>query len=185
MAALQPILLFIRKNFLSLLCAVVAIASLVVLYWPVSNWFADLQTTANARVAAYNSLNSLNTKQRTLPVVDPFNPTPLPLSQFPTQKAYDIALNAGTLVTNESQSMLNAAKSAVTHTPLLPGALPNGGTMEATEFRDAYQKIMSFPNPDPDKEKFTLPMTILHATLPPSPTEIACRAGSAEESHRQ
>ena len=172
MDAIKPVLQFIRKNILSLLCAVIAIASLVVLYWPVSDWFTQLQTTADARKSVFSSLNGLITKQRTLPLLNPLDTAPAPLTQFPTEKL----ISRGQVVTKElaeeSAAILDAAKNAVSHKPLVPGALPSGGTMEATIFREQYQKIMPNSTMDADQLKLTLPATMLNGGLPPTPNAI-------------
>ncbi|MBV8780171.1 MAG: hypothetical protein JO353_02130 [Phycisphaerae bacterium] len=173
MAALQPILLFIKKNIASLICALVAIGAMVFLFWTVAGWNAELQTTVDQRKSTYNDLSALLTKQRTLPLLDPFSTQPPPLNQFPTQPVYERAKTVTQAVSEESKAMLDTAMKMVTHSLLVPNSLPNGGPREGTFFREKYQQIMSFPNlTDPEKDKVTLPYTLLHAGMPPSEQTI-------------
>ena len=172
MAAIQPVLQFIKKNFWSLFCGVIAIAAVVFLFWPVANWYEDLRTTSNARTSVYSTLNGLLTKQRTLPVLDPFSTQSGTLNQFPTEPAIIRAQGAAKQMSDESAAILTVAMNAVKHQPLVLGALPNGGTLQGAQFRDLYQRLMSYPNLDPDLRKLTLPVTMLHAAAPPSGAEI-------------
>jgi hypothetical protein len=66
---------FVKKNLVSLICAVVALAALVAVFiWPLGGRFAELQEKVDKRLALDKKASGLLNKKRTLPVFDP-NPT--------------------------------------------------------------------------------------------------------------
>jgi hypothetical protein len=172
---MRPVLAFIKKNILTIICGVVALAAIIAVFWPISGYFASLQTDADARKSAFATATTLLHKSRTLPVLDPLSTDAEPLKVFPTDAVIARGNLAKDAIASESKEMLDAAKTLVTHKALVDNALPNGGTMEATFFLRQYQAIMTFPNPDPAQLAATLPVTILHAGMPPSDLQIKAR----------
>jgi len=173
---MRAALAVIKKNLLSIICGVIALAAIVAVFvWPINGYFADLQTQVDARKAAYSTATTLLHKQRTLPVLDPLSTDPQPLKDFPTDPVIARGSLAEKAIADESKAMLDTATKLVTHQPLYASALPDGGTMDATYFLRKYQQVMTFPNSDPDQSKLTLPVAILHAGMPPADVDIKAR----------
>jgi hypothetical protein len=172
---MAKVLAFIKKNILSLICGVVAIAAIVAIFWPINGYFASLQTDVDARKGAFATAKTLLGKQRTLPVLDPQSTDPQALNVFPTDTVIARGTSATEAIGEESKAMLQSAMTLVTHKPLVANALPDGGTMDATFFLRQYQDVMTFPSIDPQQQADSLPVTILHAGMPPSETEMTTR----------
>jgi HSP20 family molecular chaperone IbpA len=172
---MRPVLAVLKKNILSVICGVVALAAIIALFWPLSGYFDDLQKQVDARKTVFAQDTTLLHKQRTLPVLDPLSTDPEPLKGFPTPAVIARGTLAQTAIHTESAEMLDAATKLVTHQPLVPNALPNGSTMDATFFLRQYQQIMIYPTVDPTQMQDTLPVTILHAGMPPSDIDIKAR----------
>ena len=175
---MAPILAVIKKNILSIICGLLALAAIIAIFWPIDGYFGQLQTQVDTRKAANSTATLLLRKQRTLPVLDPLSTDPQPLKGFPTVTVIARGKTATEAINDESVAMLKAAMSLVGHQPLVPDALPNGNTMDASDFRVKYQQIMTFPSTDPNQVQFTLPFTILHAGMPA--TDIAIKARQDE-----
>jgi hypothetical protein len=91
----------------------------------------------------YSSLNTLRTKTRNLPVVDPDNPNPVPLDGFPNENV--IAKGADVKKGFETQSTQLTAEALKlnTHKLLVPGSLPMPvNNAVALNFRDAYKRLI-------------------------------------------
>src|SRR3954447_23843779 len=135
MDKLKPILAVMRKNLLSMICGLVALAAIIALFWPISGYYQTLQTEADARKSTFTTLNGLLKKERTLPLLDPQVTEPQPLKQFPTETV----INRGRLVTKavheQSEEMMKTAMGLITHKPLVPDALPTGTPATAANFR--------------------------------------------------
>jgi hypothetical protein len=170
--ALTIALAIIKKNLLSIICGVIALAAIIALFWPISGYYADLQSQADARKAAFSTATTLLKKGRTLPVLDPLSTDPQPLKLFPTDTIIARGKLATAAIHDEAAAMLKEATTLVQHQPLVTNALPNGGTMEATFFLRKYQQLMTFPSIDPDQMQYTLPVSILHAGTPPTDAQI-------------
>jgi hypothetical protein len=149
---------------------------IAVFIWPIEGYFTALQTQVDARKVVFATANTLLHKQRTQPVLDPSSTdAPPPLKDFPTDPVIAKGKAAEDAIHNESGEMLKLATTMVTHQPLIVGALPDGSTADATFFLREYLKLMTFPNLDPDQLKLTLPVTILHAGMPPTDAAITAR----------
>jgi hypothetical protein len=172
---MAKVLAFVRKNILIIICGVIAVAAIVSIFWPIDGYFASLQTDVDARKSAYATATTLLRKSRTLPVLDPQTTDPQPLNVFPTDSVIARGTSATEAIGEESKAMLQTAMTLVKHNPLVANALPDGGTMDATFFLRQYQQIMTFPSSDPDQMANSLPVTILHAGMPPAEAEITAR----------
>jgi hypothetical protein len=153
----------------------VAIAAIVAVFWPISGYFTDLQTQADARKAAFSTARSLLLKPRTLPVLDPQSTDPQPLPVFPTDAVFHRGSIATDALKKESQDMLTLATGMIVHQPLVPGALPAGGTVVATQFQNQYKQLMTYPAADPTATPPPLPISILHAGVPPLDADIKAK----------
>ena len=91
----QPILKFLKKNLVSVICGVVAIASVILSFYPVANWYDSPDTDPTTleykalleklqdRAAVAGKINTLLTQKRTLPLVDENGGDPPALTHFP------------------------------------------------------------------------------------------------------
>jgi hypothetical protein len=172
---MRPALAIMKKNLLSIICAVVAVLAIVAIFWPISGYYADLQTQVEARKSAYSAAKALLEKPRTLPILDPLSTDPIPLKGFPTQVVIDAGDKARVAIANESKNMLDTATKLVAHQPLVPNALPNGSSIDATTFLHQYQMLMTYPATDPQQTQFSLPVSILQAAVPPTDLEIKAK----------
>jgi hypothetical protein len=169
---MRPALAIIKKNLLSIICAVVAVLAIVSVFWPISGYYSNLQTLVDARKSVYSAATGLIHKPRTLPVLDPLSTDPTPLTVFPTQAVYEAGDKARIAIRNESKNMLDTASKLVAHQALVPNALPNGSPIDATTFLHQYQLVMTYPPADPQQLQMTLPASILHAAVPPADADI-------------
>src|SRR5580658_11353493 len=96
----------VKKNLLSILSGVVAIAAVVATYWPVGGMFQTLQAASDARGAVYTELEGLLTKPRQLPLTDPANTQQEPLKAFPNQKTIDLGNRVTSHVSKQSTDMV-------------------------------------------------------------------------------
>src|SRR5437762_6944927 len=99
----------VKKNIVSIICGVVALAAVVVAFTFVSGKMSELQRSAEARKAAHDSLRTLLTKPRELPVVDPDNPTAAKLDKFPSDSIIKQGEAITASVATESKAMSDAA----------------------------------------------------------------------------
>lgn len=135
----------VKKNWLSILFGLIAIAAIVADFYPMGGMREKLKTEASARAAVASQLQQLSTKQRNLPIVDPKNNDPKPLEAFPIQQTIDNARKATELVSKAAVSVLDRASTLNQHTPLEANALPGqlGQAVPLANFARKY--IAAFP----------------------------------------
>src|ERR1700733_11409325 len=143
----------VKKNLVSIICGVIALLAIVLLFWPISGYYKQLQTTVNSRKAVYQSMKSLLDKPRQLPVVElptegQDTPQAKPLDQFPPPAANEWGKKITEQVSAESGNILDAAVKLNQHEPFVPGVLPDGMTPLAIAFRDNYKKIIDYVSDD-------------------------------------
>jgi hypothetical protein len=161
-----------RKHMISLICAGVAVAGIVLSYWPTLGWYKDIEAKLDSSSGAYDQINTLLTKQRNLPVQsDPNNPAPLTV--FPTNDVIDAGKKAVGEVRAQSVALLDRVTKLNIHVPLdvqapidlqnvvdgkVASALANAGggdDIARATFGRAYlaaiandQRIMNWPPPE-------------------------------------
>src|SRR4051812_39726187 len=102
----------IKKNLVSVICGVIALAALVAVFiWPLDGYFTSLNTKATQRAAKQQTIDGLLKKARKMPVFDPDNPTEDNLSRFPSAAVIKLGANAQKGVGKQSTQMYSAAVS--------------------------------------------------------------------------
>jgi hypothetical protein len=184
----QAVFAFIRKNLLSLICALVALIALVATFYPIGGWIDDLQSQARDRSQADAALDAFKSKPRKLPLTDMTKPDADPgtLTVFPNSQVVAAGQNINTKIAAESKAILDYVKklNADGHPQLVPGVLPNQQSQPVLiAFANVYPLVLS---PDPsvtglgDKpnpilatyKALNLQNDILKGRLPPLKQEI-------------
>lgn len=133
----------LKNNILSIICGVVVIAALIVPIWPMGGYRTELENRLTERTNVYSSLNTLRTKSRTLPVVDPDNTNPVPLDGFPNENVIAKGDEVKKGFETQSQQLVAEALKLNKHALLVPGSLPNpANNAIAINFRDRYRQLM-------------------------------------------
>jgi hypothetical protein len=133
----------LKNNILSIICGVVAIAALVVPFWPMGGYRDELQSRLTERANVYTSLEGLRTKTRNLPVVDPNKPDPIPLDGFPNENVIAKGEEVKKGFETQSTQLTNEALKINTHKLLVPGSLPTPvNNAVAINFRDSYRGLI-------------------------------------------
>jgi hypothetical protein len=130
----------IKKNMISVICGVVALAAVVLAFTYVSGKASELQASLDSRAAANQALQSLLTKPRELPLVSE-SQTPEPLNPFPSEYVIKQGEAITKTVAKESKAMVDAAVAMNRHEPLVPGELPAPNFVAAIGFRTRYQQF--------------------------------------------
>ncbi|HWE02577.1 MAG TPA: hypothetical protein VG326_09225 [Tepidisphaeraceae bacterium] len=148
----------VKKNILSIICGVIALAALVFLQWPVGGWYADEQKILDDRVKVNDDLSRLRTTRRHWPVMPDTAGAQTILDHFPN----DVRIAAGKqieeTVSKQAGKMKDITAENNKHMPLLPDVLPFPG-----EQRFAFQRVY------PVAVQKTLPAE-LQFPVPPDPT---------------
>jgi len=158
----------IKKNLLSIICGVVAIAALVTVFlWPLDGYFEDLKQRADKRAQLQSRIRTLLDKPRNLPIPDPNSTTPVKLARFPSNDIIKLGKSVTGKVHAESDKMYEQAVDLNRRSLLLPGTLPIAANQPlALSFRrvllDALVKLRT---------------DYLQAGNPPTEQEMANRAG--------
>lgn len=135
----------VKKNLISIICGVVALAALVVGLFMVPGRAGELQAKVDERKAAHDQLAELLNKPRQLPVVNPDNPAAENLQQFPSQSIITQGDEITKRVEAESKAILEAAVKMNAHKVadgLPPSALPSPGDPDRFTFREWYRGVL-------------------------------------------
>lgn len=164
----------VKKNFLSILCGVIALIALIALEWPISGMFDQSQKNLDAKKQPYSAIMGLETQSRTWPIVNPTSSTPEPLKQFPNKFIIQEGDRLKAVVHQQAEQIAVQTRRDNEHQPLLRGILPNPGDRRY-EFRDAYLAELKSPQDEAKKgaapaSRQSQPRSIaqfLQATSPP------------------
>src|SRR2546423_7600758 len=99
----------VKKNLLSIIFAVVAIACVVANFVPMGGKRKQLIDEATSHAAKAAELKGLLTKPRSLPTVKPGDTTAEPLTIFPTRAQLEEAHKATELVNKTADHMMDVA----------------------------------------------------------------------------
>ena len=160
----------VKKNLISIICGVIALAAVGVAFTMLAGEKEALQKDLDARKATYQSLNTLLTNTRTLPTIsiDP-GAAAEKLPKFPSEKIIQQGDAMVAELTKASKEIMEAAIKMNTHAELEPGALPAAAPVAAFRFRDGYQRYFPLPPASPLLSKLAQD---LKAGMPPTPDEI-------------
>ncbi|MEA2709318.1 MAG: hypothetical protein QOF78_1919 [Phycisphaerales bacterium] len=164
----------VKKNIISIICGVVALAAVVVAFVIVPGHQEQLQANVKTSQAAYESVNTLLTKPRQLPVVNPDNPEQKQLEQFPSETVIKQGEAITKKVEEESKAILAAAVEMNKHRLLVEGSLPAPFDPQKYQFRKGYQIALPLP-PQGGAMKSAFAAE-LNAGMPPTPDEMRLAA---------
>ncbi len=191
----DEILTFIKKNIISLICGLMAILSLVAIFYPLGGMQDDLTTQANQHAADYSAITAL-TKPRKLPMSDPTQTDPGSLVGFPTPQDVKAGEIANKAFSDDSEKIFGylLKDNQAGHSLLVPDELPKP-LSDSTYFNFAklYKLVLSTDpgvsiNSDPDAlppvtadpqlvqyHQLNIQNDVLHGGLPPSIDEIKAK----------
>src|SRR5688500_4084548 len=127
----------IKKNIISVICAVIAILAIVASFFPLGGYVENLQSNLDKSKSNYDTLEGLRTKTRQLPSLSPDATTQQPLGTFPNPKAIEEGKKVVEQVAKQSLAMRDAAVKMNRREPLVPGVLPVAQRGSDFKFRDA------------------------------------------------
>ena len=127
----------VKKNWVSILCGVIALIAVIAIPTFVSSQQKQLQNDLNKRKETYDTAAALLAKQRHQPVVslDPNAPA-VPLNGFPSPKVIEQGIAAMSKVQAQSQELKKLAASMNAHQLLVEGSLPS--PKDSYMFQQAY-----------------------------------------------
>ncbi len=162
----------LKKNLFSIIFAVIAILSVVAIYWPISGLYTDLSTRLDTRVQVSSSLDSLANQSRQMPLLDPDKLSADPLTVFPTDPVTQAANAAATQLQSQAQNMLTLATNTNTHELLVPDSLPTPSEQERFEFATVYSQQI---------DGYHRWQQILDSTAPPTPAQVQAAKDALHE----
>jgi hypothetical protein len=180
----------VKKNIISILCGVVALAAVAVCFVIVPSHQAELKKNVDSSAATHNALADLLKKPRQLPVVNPDNPEQKDLGAFPSQAVITQGEALTKQVEAESKAIVKAAVDMNRHELLVPGSLPAPFDPQKYAFRRGYLAALPVPVPAGAgagapgtpaqaggvmKSRFVQP-DMLQAGMPPTPDELRVAA---------
>jgi hypothetical protein len=182
MQKLKDILAIAKEHWVPVLCAVIAIAAVGSIYYPLSGKYADQKVTLDGRAALAGKIQSLLKATRTLPPLDSESSEGKPLTVFPAQPVIDIGKTAVAQVASQANGMVDAAQNYSVHAPLVREALPAGIDIDRRNFAQQYAQVttgdarfLSWPDAEhatrPGEPKLQVPR--LMAGHRPTATDIS------------
>jgi len=164
----------IKKNVVSIICGVVAIAAIGAIFWPTAGWTTDLQASLDKSKTGYADKidKLLNPKPpRKLPVApDPNNPTAdaPALTLFPTEVIINQGEKFKDQVSTQAKEMLAKVIEVNKHKPLIDINPKN--PPQSFPFKRAYREWLGL-DPAEDPNAVTVKQ-ILNAIEPPNEAEV-------------
>src|SRR5688572_708736 len=134
----------VKKNIVSILCGVVAIAAIVAWFWPVGGMFADLQTELDTRASTYQQVDQLRTAPRKLPTLVLEAGEQATLDRFPNDKVIEVGDRAVAALKDQSKRMLDTVSGRNVHKPLVAGSLPRPIGRTRFDFVEDYLAVLGY-----------------------------------------
>jgi hypothetical protein len=134
----------IKKNIISVICAIIAILAIVASFFPLGGYVEKLQTNLDKSKQNYTTLDTLRTKPRQLPSLSPDSAEQQPLGTFPNPNVINKGKEVVKEVEKQSLGMRDAAVKMNVHAQLSPGTLPNARGPAPFKFRDLYDATLNF-----------------------------------------
>jgi hypothetical protein len=159
----------VKKNLLSILCGVVAIAAVLAVPLYINGQKSDLQKQLQARATTHADIQKIQSKGRHLPIVstDP-NTTAPDLPVFPGPAVIKAGQDAIAQVSKQSLELEQTANKMNVHTLLVQGSLPV--PTDTFRFQQAYS----------DEVHKVIPQK-LDAATPPNEAEIKDKVAQEEK----
>lgn len=165
----------VKKNILSILCGVVALAAVAFYFIGVAPKFGALHEEAAARAAKVDEFKQIQSAQRTLPALGEGQPKPLVI--FPNKAAIGRVEQVVAQLHAQSQQIMDQAIgiNRAGRELLVQGTLPRPVTLEiGFAFKNMYAAVLKRGGvPDARTTTPNLPETVLRSAEPPTEEEIA------------
>jgi hypothetical protein len=159
----------VKKNILSILCGVVALAAVILLFFPISGWFESLQSELNTRGAKYTEVETLRTAPRKLPTLVLNGTEQAVLDRFPNEQVIKVGQEKTASLTAQSKNMLDTVTKLNVREPLVPGSLPRANSQARNEFPGEYLTMLGW-----GEKGFEAGIpAAMKATRPPTMEEIS------------
>jgi hypothetical protein len=154
----------VKKNIVSIVCGVIALVAIVLLFFPGSGFFQDLQAQLDQRKQDYSTIEKINRDGQNvrMPIVQPGVSEAPPLGQFPTNEAFKKGEELVAQMAKQSQGVMQKAIERNKRAPLVATAFPKPRGAALPEFKRLYHQRMR----DGFRQQ-------LRGTVPPNPTEVA------------
>lgn len=156
----------IKKNILSVICAIVALVALIASFWPMGGQYAQLRGELETRKGVFDTADRLLKKQRPIPTttVDAADqsaekPT---LDVFPSRDVIDKGKAAIEQVRQESLEMFDSLVKLNEHKLLVEASLPSPSDVQIFQFVRDYK----------DEINNKIPNDILNAAMPPTQEDV-------------
>lgn len=166
----------VKKNILSIICGVVALAAIAFHLVYTTGAFSDLETRGKERAAKEGELQTLLTADYRMPTVG--DASPQPLGQFPNDRIIRDAQGVVAQLTAQARSLVNQAV-AINRTGynlIVPQSLPMPTDPRKFEFREQYNRMLTPGGKpiayDPQQPAVNLPDGVLQSAFPPTDQEI-------------
>jgi hypothetical protein len=163
----------VKKNILSIICGVVALAAIAFHFVYTSGQFTALEARAQARAGKAKAIDDLLKQERAFPAVG--DAAPPKLERFPNPRTIEVAEGIAAKLHNEA-TRLTAKAVEINRTGydlLVPGSFPRPDFNQVFQFRAAYNAVLA-PGGQPTAPGLVnLPDGILKAAKPPTEQEIA------------
>ncbi|HVT89131.1 MAG TPA: hypothetical protein VHD56_09785 [Tepidisphaeraceae bacterium] len=179
---MKNILELLKKNLVSIICGIVAIAAVVVYYSVITGKYQQLQAEATSHSADFSAMNSLLTKERHLPQLALEETEAKKLDRFPTQPVIDWGTNLINQFKAEKDAVYTAAVKLVPRQLLVPNSLPTGGTDMALTFRDQYKATMNLAQIDTRANSYLI--KLMNGVFLPSTQQTDARKQEVERAIR-
>jgi hypothetical protein len=163
----------VKKNWLSITFGVIAALAVCADFWPMGGKYAALRSEAQARAKVNSELQSLETKQRNKPQIDPERAEPEPLGVFPTPAIIKAGGEATQKLAEGAKQLEAEVIKLNIHTPLVAGALPGRAEDHSPliDFARAYVEAFNVMGTQPQREQ-SVPWRAMKFGMPPTDQDI-------------
>ena len=159
----------VKKNFLSILCGVVALAGIVIWFFPIGGMYDALAAEVKTRGQEYGKVDTLRKQPRNKPTLQLGGDTERePLGRFPNNDVIEAGKRATVEMKAQSDRIIEEVRKVNVRTPLTPNTLPTVSGNAALIFARAYLDRLGRGE---EAWAVGLPADV-NATTPPSPDEL-------------
>lgn len=158
----------VKKNFLSILCGVIALVGVIAWFFPIGGMYADLDAKVKESASKYDEVEGLRKASRVLPTLDLDGSPPKPLGRFPNDKVIEVGKKATDAMADQSKKMLATVSDKNVHVPLTPDSLPRPKEQARLDFTYQYRDVLGLGD---GLWAVGLPAE-LKATIPPTAQQI-------------
>ena len=158
----------VKKNFLSILCGVIALVGVIAWFFPIGGMYAELDKKVKDSASKYDEVESLRKATRKLPTLSLDGSAPQNLGRFPNDKVIEVGKKATDAMAAQSQKMLATVSDKNVHTLLTPNSLPRPAEQARLDFGYQYRDVLGLGD-----GLWTVGFPAeLRATIPPTPQQI-------------